>query len=216
MLQLAQYIKNKSFPCIMAKAVQKVGLFKIIELDISKSPEANAKTIMAELSPFIVKVREKTNRLSSFVVSFKYSQLTFSEFETYFWRLLESLRKIDKKYYLYDKRVSSNPLNTKYSFSLQGEAFFIILLHPQSPRLARQTTSSIVFNPHQQFEKLRKSGTYLKIRNLIRKRDIDLQGNINPTLKDFGEDSEILQYSGTAYQSVEEILGKFEEITNDE
>lgn len=206
MLQLAQYIRAKSFPCIMAKAVQKVGLFKVVKLNTNICPQNNAEIVMEELTPFLTKYREKTNRLSSFVLSFKESKLSFNNFEAYFWSLLASLRSLDKKLFKYDKRVSSNPYDSNYSFSLQEEAFFILMLHPNSPRLARQTTSSIVFNPHEQFEKLRKSGTYKKIRNLIRKRDISLQGNINPTLKDFGEDSEILQYSGREYGSVEEIL----------
>lgn len=206
MLQLAQYIKNKSFPCIMAKAVEKVGLFKTVKLNTDISFEKNAKIVMEELAPFLTKYRAKINRLSSFIISFKESKMSFEDFESYFWNLLRELRKQDKKLFKYDNRVSSNPYDAHYSFSLQEEAFFILMLHPNSPRLARQTVSSIVFNPHHQFEQLRKSGSYTRVRNMIRKRDVSLQGDINPTLKDFGEDSEILQYSGTKYDSIEEII----------
>lgn len=200
----------------MAKAVQKVGLFKNVILDINIGHEKNAKIAMEELTPFLTQYREKTNRLSSFVLSFNDSEISFNDFETYFWNFLASLRNFDKKFFKYDRRVSSNPYDSNYSFSLQGEAFFILMLHPNSPRLARQTTPSIVFNPHQQFERMRESGVYARVRNIIRKRDVDLQGNINPALKDFGEKSEVLQYSGTLYNSIEEIINLCKGISNDE
>ena len=39
-------------------------------------------------------------------------------------------------------------------------------------------------------------GAFNTVRNKIRERDIELQGNINPMLEDFGENSEARQYSG--------------------
>jgi hypothetical protein len=53
-----------------------------------------------------------------------------------------------------------------------------------------------VFNLHSQFEELKASGRYEHMRDLIRSRDVDLQGSVNPMVADHGEQSEALQYSG--------------------
>lgn len=113
---------------------------------------------------------------------------------------------MDKEKYEHDPRVSSQIASPDFSFSMKSEAFFILALHPQSPRLARRLPiPAIVFNPHQQFETLRKKGVFNKVRNFIRNRDKALQGFINPMLSDFGEKSEIYQYTGRVY-SPEETL----------
>ena len=54
----------------------------------------------------------------------------------------------------------------------------------------------LVFNFHDQFETLRASGKFARMQEAIRKRDIALQGSINPVLARFGEASEARQYSG--------------------
>jgi FPC/CPF motif-containing protein YcgG len=96
--------------------------------------------------------------------------------------------------------VSSNPNSKNFSFSIMEEAFFILALHPDSPRLARRFPKPmIVFNPHQQFENLRSVGMYARVRDIIRKKDKLLQGFINPMLNDFGEKSEVFQYTGRMY-----------------
>ena len=83
--------------------------------------------------------------------------------------------------------------------ALQGKAFYIVGMHPESSRIARRSPyPSIAFNLHHQFEKLRHMGVYPNVRDKIRERDKNLQGSINPTLQDFGERSEARQYSGKA------------------
>jgi FPC/CPF motif-containing protein YcgG len=124
----------------------------------------------------------------------------FKTFEKDFWKFLQALYLEDSDKYTHDSRVSSNPKESNFSFSLKEEAFFILALHPESPRFSRRFQHpSIVFNIHQQFETLRAQGVFSRIRNIIRKRDKNLQGSINPMLKDFGEKSEIFQYLGRSY-----------------
>jgi FPC/CPF motif-containing protein YcgG len=43
---------------------------------------------------------------------------------------------------------------------------------------------------------LRADGRFLKMQTATRKRDIELQGSINPNLADFGMAGEARQYSG--------------------
>ena len=53
-----------------------------------------------------------------------------------------------------------------------------------------------MFNLHEQFEALRASGRYPRMRDKIRERDRALQGTINPMVADHGETSEARQYAG--------------------
>jgi FPC/CPF motif-containing protein YcgG len=80
---------------------------------------------------------------------------------------------------------------------LIGKAFYVVGMHPNSSRIARQSPfPTIVFNLHWQFEKLRQMGSYETVRDRIRERDEELQGSMNPMLSDFGKGSEAKQYSG--------------------
>lgn len=122
------------------------------------------------------------------------------KFDVFLWQRLQSLANIDAEKYLYDKRVSADPDSHHFSFSLMGEAFFIIGLHPKSSRLTRQFEyPALVFNPHEQFEILRERNHYESMKEIVRKRDLEFSGSINPMLDDFGSSSEVLQYSGRRY-----------------
>jgi uncharacterized protein len=101
------------------------------------------------------------------------------------------------KEYAYDKRVSSDPTSRDFSFSIKEEAFYIIGLHPKSSRAARKFDHpTMVFNPHQQFEVLRSTHRYEKMKNIVRKLDTAYSGSVNPMLQDFGNSPEVFQYSG--------------------
>jgi FPC/CPF motif-containing protein YcgG len=103
--------------------------------------------------------------------------------------------------YSHDPRVSNKPDSEKFSYSVKGEAFFMLVLHPKSPRFARRfSVPTVVFNAHQQFEDLRKKNIFEKVRDLIRKRDKFLQGYINPMLVNYGIKSETFQYTGELYE----------------
>jgi FPC/CPF motif-containing protein YcgG len=84
-----------------------------------------------------------------------------------------------------------------FSFSLAGNAFFIVGLHPEASRVARRFAwPTLVFNAHVQFEMLKRDGQFLSLQSKIRQRDIALQGSINANLADFGHHSEARQYAG--------------------
>ena len=118
-----------------------------------------------------------------------------AEFEQQLWRQLQMLHKLDGAEW--DASVSSDPRDPHFSFSFAGQAFYVIGIHPHSSRFARQFPwPALVFNPHEQFERLRSDGKWKRMQQTIRERDKQLQGNINPMLSDFGERSEAAQYSG--------------------
>ena len=54
----------------------------------------------------------------------------------------------------------------------------------------------MVFNLHDQFERLREEGRYEKLRATILDRDVAVAGSLNPMLSRHGETSEARQYSG--------------------
>ena len=56
----------------------------------------------------------------------------------------------------------------------------------------------MVFNLHDQFERLRKAGRYDKLRGTILERDLKLAGTENPMLAQHGTKSAARQYSGRA------------------
>jgi FPC/CPF motif-containing protein YcgG len=165
----------------------------------SHDEDADPFTILDEVQTFLDGYRNSENGLSSFILGFPESRSeSFEDFERFFWRLLRGLRRADTEEP--DPRVSSDPSSTRYSYSIHGEAFFVILCHPKSPRISRRTPFPvIVFNPHQQFEDLRARRVFNRVRTIIRNRDKILQGTINPMLDDFGRSSEIFQYTGKVY-----------------
>ena len=154
------------------------------------------KKLLEDLSHYIDQYNFTDNSFESFLAVFPNNYFPDEvSFEKGLWNALQNLHDLDNSEW--DHRVSDDPDDPYFSFSLNGRAFYIIGMHPESSRMARQTPyTTLVFNLHWQFEKLREIGTYQNVRNMIRKNDENLQGSINPVLKDFGDNSETRQYSG--------------------
>lgn len=204
-IDLSTFILQPSFPCIMAKSVINQGFFHTFSLpDLSKESVKNA---LDKMYDFISEMQAKNVNLSSCAIVLEDESLKdFNVFESKFWEFLKELNIIDKKFYKPDPEVDSDPSSSNFSYSIKSESFFIIALHPDSPRWARRFKyPSIVFNPHKQFEKMRKNGTYLKVRDLIRKKDKLLQGCENSMLQNFGEKSEVYQYLGKVYKEFDPV-----------
>ena len=189
------FIVTENHPCVMAQTV-----FSMDHVDFHTYEELGtrdaAKEILEDLKKYISNYDFESNDFFTFVAAFKDSR-TFSEeeFEKLLWQQLNFLHEVDDT--AWDKNVSDDPRDGNFSFSLGGRAFYIVGLHPNSSRKARQSPyPAMAFNLHWQFEKLREMGTYHTVRNKIRERDSELQGSINPMLRDFGETSEARQYSG--------------------
>ncbi len=194
------FILDKAYPCVAARAAIAREHLACFIADHMECPKDD-HLILAFLYKFIENFRGTASTLHSAAVIFKRPDIQDEEsFDTLLWKKLESLRLLDEKRFSYDKRVSADPLSPDFSFSLGEEAFFIIGLHPASSRIARKFKYPVlVFNPHAQFEHLRNSGLYGKMKDIVRQRDRKYSGSINPMLSDFGNSSEIYQYSGRQY-----------------
>ena len=195
-------LEDKAFPCVAAKAALVKKQLKVMVAGHMACPNED-KEILDFIYNFIKEYRKSDKLFHSAVVIFPDTKIYSEEmFEQLFWNRLQALADADAEKYNYDERVDPNPESENFSFSLGEEAFFVIGLHPASSREARRFgCPAIVFNPHAQFEQLRVNNQYQKMKNIVRKRDIALSGSINPMLNDFGESSEVYQYTGRRYNN---------------
>ena len=197
-----QFLSNKEFPCVAAKDAMAKNRVKIFVADNIACPKDD-EAIVHFLYSFTDFYRNSDKGFYSAAIIFNQKNILEEEmFDTFMWQRLQCISNIDAVKYGYDKRVASNPAGANFSFSLMEEAYFIVGLHPQSSRPARRFAyPTLVFNPHAQFEEMKKDARYEKMKTIVRKRDVAFSGSVNPMLTDFGEASEVYQYSGRNYDS---------------
>jgi hypothetical protein len=194
------YLQNKAFPCIGARAALAQGQITCMVAMHMACP-AHDRSILQFLYDFIDKYRSSDPLFHSAAILFEGPVMHSEEmFDSLLWERLQALSNLDAENFGYDRRVDADPASPKFSFSLKEEAFFIIGLHPASSREARRFSRPVLaFNPHAQFERLRETERYERMKEVIRRRDTSFSGSANPMLDDFGQTSEIYQYSGRNY-----------------
>lgn len=205
MVHLEQHIRiafndlvaDPNFPCLAAKGIVHSGdheLHLYGEIGTAGSSAAMA----ADLDRFARHAVPERHRFRAFVAAFRAPRWCDElAFERRLWTQLQLLHERDDPSADWDPAVSADPEDPRFSFSFAGAALFVVGLHPASSRLARRFPWPVmVFNPHGQFEQLRRDGHFERLRDRIRERDIALQGSLNPNLANFGERSEAEQYSG--------------------
>ena len=194
------FLQNKEFPCIAAKAALARQQVKCMVAGNMACPKDDTG-ILQFLYEFVEEYRMSKDFYHTATIVFSGPQIDDEKlFDELLWQRLQALEILDAENYSYDNRVESDPSSSSFSFSIKEEAFYIIGLHPASSRQARQFKyPALVFNPHAQFEQLRSTTKYEVMKNTVRKRDIALSGSVNPMLQDFGESSEVFQYSGRKY-----------------
>ncbi|WP_290617096.1 MULTISPECIES: guanitoxin biosynthesis heme-dependent pre-guanitoxin N-hydroxylase GntA [unclassified Arsukibacterium] len=194
-----EFITQHGYPCVGAKIARnkrRIELHKFRDISSEKDDEA----ILHCIYQFISQFKQQNDIFFSLVCVFPGSDTgSDAGFERALWARLQALHNKDSKRFNWDSRVSDIPAETHFSFSLGGEAFFIIGLNPYSQRKSRQFRyPAIVFNLHNQFEQLKEQNKFYSMRQQIRKNDAVFCGKPNPVLADHGEVSEARQYSGRA------------------
>ncbi|MBA3832889.1 MAG: YqcI/YcgG family protein [Chthoniobacterales bacterium] len=195
--RFAAAVADSAFPCLGAKAAFNGGSYLLSVYDRLAS-DSSSEALASDLESFTQSEMCETNPYASFVAIFR-SPLASDEegFERLLWSQLQKLHQLDATKYKWDSSVVSDPNHPLFSFSLAGRALYVIGMHDRSSRLARRFPwPTLVFNPHEQFERLRHDGKWKRMQEAIRARDVILQGSTNPMLSDFGEQSEARQYSG--------------------
>ena len=191
-------IQNPSFPCVGAKAALARGQIRfVIGRDIGAADD-DAR-LHAALMAFVCRYQARPALFQSLVVIFdRPGGLSEEGFEARMWDRLQALSDQDSRLgHAYDARVAPDPQDAHFSLSCAGEAFFVVGLHPGASRKARLFAApALVFNLHDQFERLRAEGRYERMRETIQARDVSWAGSVNPMLTRHGERSEAPQYSG--------------------
>jgi hypothetical protein len=201
--EFRRFLAQPDFPCVGAKAALARGqVHFLVARDITSGWDD--LRIYSAVFNFSELYRARPTLFQSFVVIFRGPQsLNEAGYEARLWERLQSLTdKDDWHGQAHDERVSADPTDLHFSLSFAKEAFFVVGLHPNASRPARRFAfPAIVFNPHEQFEKLREENLYRGLREKISKRDEALAGSRNPMLQTFGEKSEAPQYSGRAVEN---------------
>lgn len=197
---LRDFLAAPDFPCVGGKSVLARGTLKILSC-WSLTSGWDDVHIHRALLDWAKEYRAAPEGLRSLAITFAQpGQLTEAAFEAAMWSRIQSCA--DKDHWLgqpYDHRVSADPGDSHFSLSFGGEAFFVVGLHPGASRPARRAPfPTLIFNLHDQFERLREEGLYERMRTKILDRDVALAGDINPMLARHGSISEARQYSGRA------------------
>jgi len=195
---LFEAIAAPEFPCVGAKSALARGSLKVLACHSLESSWDDLKIHQALLQ-WAEDYRRDPSGLRSLAVTFEGPlDLDEARFEALMWQRIQSFA--DKDSWLgqnYDERVSPDPQDSHFSLSFGEEAFFVVGLHPHASRPARRfPRPTLVFNLHDQFERLREEGRYDRMRSKILERDIALAGDVNPMLGKHGEVSAAAQYSG--------------------
>ena len=193
-------VRDPAFPCVGAKAALSRGNMRFIVARDIRSAWDDLR-VHAAILRFVGDYRDDPTLFRSLILLFETeASLDETAFETAMWSRIQSLS--DKDEWLgqtVDPRVSDDPQDPHFSLSFAGEGFFVVGLHPQASRPARRfPRAALVFNLHDQFERLRGEGKYEKLRESILDRDVALAGSLNPMLARHGSISEARQYSGRA------------------
>lgn len=195
---LQRLVEQPDYPCVMARSVLHRGRHTLerypsLAVDDAAGMDALARDLRA-----FAGADDPPSGFGSFVAMFGgATPATEEEFEEALWAVLGALSARDDSGW--DPAVSPDPDDPHFSFSFAGRAFYVIGLHPAASRPARRCERpALVFNPHDQFDRLREEGHYAALRSLIRERDREFAGSTNPMTEDFGEGSEARQYSGRA------------------
>ncbi|MBK1665840.1 hypothetical protein CKO38_09115 [Rhodospirillum rubrum] len=191
------FIEDGRFPCVGAKAaLSRDRLAIVVAGDIRLA--GGDRRIHAALVRMVRSYHHDKAMFRSLAVIFE-SPRRIGEpaFERHLWARLNSLHRIDRRHFGWSGAVSPDPADPHFGMSFAGAGFFVVGLHPGASRPARRfVRPTLVFNMHDQFERLRAEGRYEKMRATILERDRKLAGSINPMLAAFGERSEARQYSG--------------------
>lgn len=194
------FLRESGFPCVGAKSALATGTIETVVARDMRSAWDDLR-LHERLADFSSRLTGEVNAFRSFVVLFEQpDRLTEHEFDQLLWARLQSLR--DKDHWLSyprDARVAHDPRQPDFAYSIGGQGYFVVGMHPGASRLSRRTPMpALVFNPFSQFEHLRETGKYDRMSDVIRNRDTELCGAPNPMLAHHGEASAARQFSGLA------------------
>jgi len=194
------FVLDDRFSCVGAKGAISSGGYRF-GLYNGFPSTTGTEGLARDLAAFVAELPQMSARYKTFVAAFNDETLEEADFERRLWDQLAALHDVDRAYFDWDPSVSADPDDPRFAFSVAGHAFFVVGMHPASSRLSRRLPfPALVFNSHAQFEALKTSGHFARIAKIVRERELERQGSINPNLTDYGAASEARQYSGRAVE----------------
>ena len=191
-------ILNPAYPCVFARSAVNKDAYRFALYE-SMTDNNSLSSFAQDFAEFVADQDSKaelSQEFSTFLVSFLTPRSTNEvQFEGYLWEVLNGLHALDTV--AWDATTTSDPDSPLFSFSFAGRSYFVIGLHGGASRFSRIFPyPTLVFNAHRQFQTLKDEGKFESSQTTIRKRDTLIQGSINRSLTDYGNDSEAKQYSG--------------------
>lgn len=196
---IEEMVAHPEYPCLGARSVfRRDAVTTVVLDDLTDTAPGGSLDLLGDALRSYVEEVDAAGDLVSFVACFRGpGGMGEPEFESALWRALQHLHDHDD--HPWADGVAADPDNPHFAFSLAGTAFFVVGLHPGASRVARRApVPTLVFNLHEQFDRLRADGRFERMRDTIRRRDTELQGEPNPMAVDHGVTSEARQYSGRA------------------
>lgn len=190
-----QKVRSKDFPCVGAKAAANSNEVAFRTYG-EGTTAANAQLLGADLRDFTRRQCGEPSQFSVLAACFtEWRPETEADFERSLWSLLNELHKVDEDDW--DEKYNDNPKSSAFKFSFASRAYYVVGLNPLSNRAARRFSSCfLIFNPVWQFELLRERKLLDRMVEIIRRRDVALQGSAHPNLKYEGILSDAVQYAG--------------------
>ncbi len=190
---IGSFIGRKDYPYVPAQQAFLKGEYLV---GIYNDFGSGSSLTLNDLLYFREKQKQSTSLfMSFFAVYLSPSPPDETVFEERMWQELSNLS--DKDDAPWDPTFSSDPDDKRFCFSLGGDAFFTVGMHPASSRKARRFSyPAIVFNLFDQFEELDRRGRYDRTVAVNRKRDVQFQGSLNPMVEKYADVWESIQFSG--------------------
>ena len=190
------FILDERFSCVGAKAaVQSAGYRFGFYPGFPTSFGADG--LARDLAAFVAELPFIATRYKTFVAIFDAPVYDEGQFEQLLWKQIDALYMVDRRYYGWAERAAKDPASPGFALSIASHPFFVVGMHAGASRLSRRFAfPAMIFNSHEQFDELKASGHFSKIQRLVRQREVDLQGSINPNLAEYGAITEARQYSG--------------------
>ncbi|MBV8639389.1 MAG: YqcI/YcgG family protein [Candidatus Eremiobacteraeota bacterium] len=192
------FVLHDGFSCVGAKGAVASGGHRFGFYEGFPTREGT-EGLARDLAAFVAELPHMTARYRTFTALFDDTSFDEFSFEARLWKQLAALHEVDRRYFDWDPSVSSDPSDPSFAFSVAGHGFFVIGMHPSASRVSRRLPfPALIFNSQAQFKDLKASGHFTRVQQIVRERELALQGSLNPNLADYGVASEARQYSGRA------------------
>lgn len=193
---IRDFVSEPNYPCIAAlralhRRENEVGIYENFGSGSAGLALRNA------LGDFLQRQKETgAEYLTYWAIFDGPTEFSEDEFEKNLWFELSSLTSLEQKREDWGSH-PDEPGSKNFSFSLFGEPFFVVGLHPGSSRRGRRfARPALIFNVFRQFEELQRKGAYEPMVRTNRARDLKYDGSVNPMAELHGESWESIQFSG--------------------